>query len=83
MGSERSLNQYLRKSLNETMIQKLKRLRAEQEILMREMSKGFNPDTFQKLNIINHRINIAKERKAGKWLGGANWEYYQIATGQH
>jgi len=46
---------------------KLIELREKQLGLMEEMTKEFSIETFRKLNITNHSIRVAIERKKGNW----------------
>jgi hypothetical protein len=80
MNKETVFNNSLRRGLSVSMSEKLKGLREKQAKLMSKLDSGFDYEAFKELNIVNQHIDVAEERKAGKWLSGGNNEYPELAT---
>ena len=65
------------KAIRSEMTLKQFTLEAKQKELIAQLAKGFDNDTFRKLNVVNHNIEVAASRLKGEWLHG---NFPQIVT---
>ena len=56
--------------IRKEMTGKLEQLYIDQAKIEKQLSGSFNIEDFRKLNIINHRIEVATSRLKGEWLRG-------------
>lgn len=56
---------------------RIERLQKEQTALTVSLNKRFDVDEYRRLNIVNHHILVACERRKGEWVRG---DYPQFAT---
>ncbi|MCX7100090.1 MAG: hypothetical protein NTX38_00980 [Methylobacter sp.] len=65
------------KAIRSEMMTKQIDLDKRQAELIAQLAKGFDNDTFRKLNVVNHNIEVAASRLKGEWIHG---NFLQIAS---
>lgn len=69
-GSRNRYDVEILSDLRQEMESKLDALRIDQARLVKALELGFNDNDYRKLNIVNHRIEVATIRQKGDWLHG-------------
>ncbi len=79
IGSRNRYDAEILTDLRKEMSAKLDTLRAEQGELVAILKLGFDNEVFRKLNIVNHRIEVATIRHKGDWMHGSYPQYVEMA----
>lgn len=64
--------------LRREMKAKIKCLRSEQAAIVDDLNTAFSDNSYRKLNVINHKIEVAETRLKGCWLNGSYPQYAEL-----